>query len=52
MKHFHGYNLIGLALMHKRYFIEDLPVATSKWIKLDILFNIMTKERCEIHSVK
>ena len=28
---------------------EDLPVAASKWIVADILLNIMTKERCEIH---
>ena len=33
------------------YFVEDLPVAASKWIKTDILFNIMVKERCEIHPV-
>ena len=30
-------------------FVEDLPVVASKWITTDILFKVMTKERCEIN---
>ena len=47
MEHFHRDILFGLALMQNIYFLEDLPMATSTWIKTDILFNIMIKERCE-----
>ena len=48
-EHVHRQNLICSALMQNwcSYFIEDLLVATSKWIKADILLNIMIKERCD-----
>ena len=36
----------------QNYFVRDLAVATSKWIKTDILFNVMIKERCKIDPVK
>ena len=39
-------------MIQNSYFVEDLPVATSKLAKTDTLFNIMIKERCEIHPVK
>ena len=48
-EHVHRQNLICSALMQNwcSYFIEDLLVASSKWIKTDILLNIMIKERCD-----
>ena len=50
--HLYRLILIGLAMIENSYFVEDLPVAASKWVKIDILFNIIIKERCEIKSVK
>ena len=52
MEHFQGYILTGLLIMWSNFFVKKISVATSKWIETNTLFNIMIKERREIHPVK
>ena len=50
MEHLYSHILIGLALIQNSCFIEDVSVvAASKWLITYLFFNLMMKEKCQMH---